>query len=50
MDSTIRLLIVILVFCLGFTLGQGHRPLDFNGDGHITGKDWSWCVEHLKKL
>jgi hypothetical protein len=39
MDTALRIAICLLIFAAGFTLGQGHGLLDFNGDGQVSRQD-----------
>lgn len=46
--SKLKLLaLALVVFGLGYTLGQGHKPFDFNGDGQLNTKDFDYIHKRL---
>lgn len=47
MNGLLKLIILLVVFGAGFTLGQGHKLLDFNGDNKLTNRDLKTVLDHL---
>lgn len=47
MNTIIKIAILIIIFATGYTMGQGHYPLDFDGNKVITGNDVKTALQHL---
>lgn len=46
-----RLLVAVaaaLILYIGYTMGQGHRAGDYNGDGTVTKQDASDIIDKLR--
>lgn len=44
-----KLLVALVIFALGYTLGQGHKPLDYNGDGRLNAADFREASDKVFK-
>lgn len=47
MDTLIKLVIALAIFAAGYTLGQGHRMFDYNGDGRVDKADFMRISDDL---
>lgn len=39
MYKFVALILAVLIYCVGFTFGQGHDILDYDQSGGVTGTD-----------
>lgn len=47
MDTAIKVLIALIIFMFGYSLGQGHAAFDISGDRGVNGDDVHSLIEKI---
>ena len=47
MEMTVKIIVLFLLFMLGFSFGQGHGMFDLNGDRTISRADIRYISENI---